>query len=200
MTEQNRFSEKFSEKSTIELESMVGNNDYQKDAQLAAAWELKHRGKISADYIPRDPEPVKSEKVETQTKEASNVTNDPNAPMLYHSMFILVYGALFSVFFRGILLALNLRTLNKTKLAWGALIASFLYSGVQITVLNLLDQNSTLTVLISMLGVFLMEKIFWGNQMEKNLKFRKRSVWTPLIIAILIYAPLLYLIIAYGVN
>ncbi|MBV6645965.1 MAG: hypothetical protein KI790_10975 [Cyclobacteriaceae bacterium] len=199
MTEQNRFSKKFAEKSTSELENIVGNNDYQRDAQLAAAWELKHRGEISEDDIPGEPEPVKTEKVQIQAKEASNVTDDPSAPLLYHSKFILVYGALFSVFFGGILLAMNLRTLNKTKLAWGVLIASFIYSGVQITVLNLLDQNSTLTVLISMLGVYLIEKIFWVNQVEKNLKFRKRSVWTPLIIAILIYAPLLYFIIAYGV-
>lgn len=194
MSKQNRFSEKFAEKSTSHLKSLLNNNDYQKDAQLAALWELERRGEASIDDFPVEEHIKEQNKELERISQDPNVTDDPSAPLLYHPGFVLIYGILFSVFLGGILLAINLSAIKKYSLVWGVLISSFVYTVAVIIILNLIGNNTSLGVITSIAGMYLIEMIFWSKKVDKSLKFRKRSIWGPMIFGIIIYIPLVILI------
>lgn len=49
MDKKNHFSDKFESKTTEELRNIIDNKDYQKEAQLAAAWELERRSELGQD-------------------------------------------------------------------------------------------------------------------------------------------------------
>ncbi len=197
MIKKNRFSDKFAAKSNSELENIIGNIDYQREAQIAAAWELERRGESQETEELSDLGATENQDIEQENPQVYNVTDDPNAPELYHPRFILVYGALFSVFLAGVLLAVNLATLKKNRLAWMALLVSLFYTVAQATILNLIDRNSLLALSLSLLGIYILERIFWAKEVS-GLAFRKKPIWIPLIIAIVIYAPLFYLVVSFG--
>jgi hypothetical protein len=198
----NSFTKVMAAKTDIELlEYVEKKSRFQERAVLAASWELEKRGRTTED--------VKKLIVELEKKESfaesesivkpkpSNVTEDPNAPLLYSPKFILVYGALFSVLFGGILMAVNFARLGKQKLAWMVALSALLYSVLQGTLLNSIDQDM-LTVPLTILGVYLLEQLIWKPNVSPDLKYRKRKIWIPLLIAIGIWGPIFYLIITGG--
>ena len=67
MEKKNHFSEKFKDKSTDELKNIVDNADFQKDAQLAAVWELEKRDIAVEAKVVQEYEETQVEKEEIQT-------------------------------------------------------------------------------------------------------------------------------------
>lgn len=201
MNKENHFSKIMVDKSINELNEYIDKKStFQEDAVLAAMWELERSGISDEKFSNIEVEiEVKKEKQKEQTdifKPDKNITDDPNAPLLYNPRFILVFGALFSVFAGGILYAINFSRLNQKKNALLVILTSLAYSILQVTILILIETGtSMLTLPVSLLGVYLIDTLFWKKYTADNLKYRKQSVWVALIIALLIWVPIGYLII-----
>lgn len=188
-------------KTDSELREYINNkSQFQDNAVFAAIWELEKRENLhdsDKELINQFEQEVnlRREKIE-KVKRDSNVTDDPSAPLLYHPKYILVFGVLFSVFAAGILMAMNLSRLNKGKSSLLTLFTGLAFTAVQIVVLGLIEFNTTaLTFPINYLGINLLESLFWKKNVSRDLKFRKRSIWPPLFIGILITIVYIYLLI-----
>jgi hypothetical protein len=201
MTKENSFSRIMTSKSDSELKNYIENkSQFQEAAILAAIWELEKRNNLGSKekLIEKEIEQKKIEEIERieQIKKESNITDDPNAPILYHSKFVLIFGALFSVFAGSILMALNFARLDKKKIAWLVVLSGLIYSTLQVIVLNQIQTSTTgLTLPISLLGMYLLELVFWKKQVSPDLKFRKRNIWGAIIIGLISWIPIIYSII-----
>lgn len=126
-----------------------------------------------------------------------NVVTDLNAPQLYSKQVIAVFSILFSVLFGGILLAVNLKTINRKKAILPVLVYSVVYTGLMIYLLNLLPgYRSGLPLLLNMLGAMVLYNYFWRRSIGNAFKHRTRPFWIPLIIGIGISAVFIWAIFA----
>ena len=121
MMQENFFSKKIATKSDSELQNYIDNKThFQEDAVLAAIWELEKRNKAgeNSKKVKLEIEQERKDSIEKIEKQDPNITDDINAPILYHSRFILIFGAILSVFASSILMALNFAQIDKKKMAW----------------------------------------------------------------------------------
>ncbi len=183
------------------LQNYIDNkSQFEDDAVLAAVWEFEKRNK-AGDDIKNIELQIEKKRIDEnerldKIKKKSNVTDDPNAPILYHLKFVLFFGAFFSVFAGSILMALNFTRLERKKEAWLVVLSGLIYSTVQMLVLSQVEiYTAGLTMAISLLGMYLLETVFWKKQVPADLKFRKRNVWGAIIIGFTSLIPLIYAII-----
>jgi len=200
MIKENYYSNKMAGISDKDLMEYIENkSQYNDEAILAAIWELEKR-KLASDEILELENLINQQKLNEQEgsdeiNKASNLTLDPNAPLLYSSKFILIFGTLFSVFGGGILIALNFSRLNKPKHALLALFFSLSFTIIQLMFFSLINVTSAfITAPVSLLGIYLLDIYFWKRSVPHNLKFRKRDIKGALIIAVLISLFFVYLI------
>ncbi len=201
MTKENSFSSKMVYKSEAQLKEYLGDNvRIQEGAVRAAIWELEKRGLVDEEtkeairQIEYDRVTGQKRNIDEQIQ--NNITDDPNAPLLYRDKFIVLFGALFSVLAGGILLAINLAKIGKQNLVIPVIIASIMYLVLQVYLLNLLESYSNIVAIpVTILGVLLLENLFWKKNVKRDLKYRKRPVWGAVIIALIISSPLVYLTI-----
>lgn len=180
---ENFFSPKMALKSDEELKAIINNKqDYQKEALMAAMWELEKRGKGEAT------EPIKAEiwqkaqLEEKQYRQENNYTDDPNAPELYPKWSIWFLGIFFAPVFAGIMLAMNLQRLEKRKY----LFLSIALGIVPFIILASLPvQSKGFTYLINGAATITMVEVIWNREIGE-LKYRKRSAFIPILISILI--------------
>ncbi|MEQ6119786.1 hypothetical protein [Reichenbachiella sp. MALMAid0571] len=201
MANENYFSNKMVNKTDSELQNYAYNKSkFQEEAVLAAIWELEKRKKAGEDIknIESEIEQKQKDVDEAIKKELrdSNITDDPNAPILYHSKFVFFFGAFFSVFAGSILMALNFAQLDKKNTAWLVALSGLIYSAVQVITLNQIEKSTSgLALPISLLGMYILESVFWKKQVSSDLKFRKRSIWGAIIIGSICWIPFIYAII-----
>lgn len=126
-----------------------------------------------------------------------NVVDDPEAPEYYSQSAINVFSILFSVFFGSFMLAANCSDAGKK--GWPVTLFGFLYTAIAIIVLSKIDINIGFIgpYIINGLGVLIMYEMFWKPDIGVDTKYRAKPIWKPLIIAAVIFIPLLYLIIKY---
>lgn len=199
MTKENHFSSKMTKMSEAELRDYVDNREkFQVAAVQAAIWELEKRELAGEDMkiLEQKIEQEKTERQETFKKEQGlkNITDDPNAPLLYRDKFIMFFGVLFSVLAGGILMAINFSKLGKKNLILPVIIVSLIYTILQGYLLSLMETSSNMLAYpASFLGMLILEKLFWKKHTEEELQYRKRPVWGAVIIALLFWAPIFYL-------
>lgn len=130
-----------------------------------------------------------------------NITDDPDAPLLYRNKFIFFYGAIFSVLAGGILMSINFYKLGLKKNILPTLLFATTFGIIQSIALNLLSINITgFTLAVSLLGMYLLETLIWNKKVDQNLKYRKRPVLGAmligLMIALILIVPLIFLSIS----
>ncbi len=198
------FIEELKQKSNEELKDMVINFQMYSVALTSAAKnEITNRGIELSDEEKQIIETTicKIKKAATENKEASkswdsfnvewkqNIVTDVNAPQLYSRQIINVFSALFSVLFGGILLAINLKTVNNKKAILPVLLYSLFYTGLMIYILYLIPGSKLgLVVFLNMIGAIVLYIYFWGKYIGKDFQYRTKPYWIPLIIGILITA------------
>jgi len=201
MTGENFFSSRMVSKSNSELQEYIENkSQFQEEAVLAAILELEKRNsggdelkKIEQEIQQRQ---IAEEDLVEKTNKELKITNDPNAPLLYSSKFIMIYGVLFSVLAGGILMAMNFSKLHKRKSSILVVVFSFIFVIIQCAILGSMERKiSTLTVTFSFLGMYLLQFLFWKREVSPELEFRRRNVWGAVIIALGITIPVVYLVI-----
>ncbi len=146
--------------------------------------ELQNRGIETNDY---------SQIIESIKKNEPKL--DENSPTLYSQKVIYTFSILFTVIFGGILFAINLKEVDKKNGIVPVIIFAVLYTVLSVYILELINSGLPGTVVLAAVGALVINNIFWNKYIGKNTKYHKKSYTKPLIIALLIFIPLLALTI-----
>lgn len=131
-------------------------------------------------------------------RDKNNFIEDPDAPLLFSRRAIYGFSVFFSVVFGSIMLAINVsKTAGKGK-AVLVVLFGLVYTVVTILIAETLKLNSGLGVVISLLGAVLIETLFWNRFIGNATLYRKRPIWVPLAIAVVLAAGLIFVIVKYG--
>lgn len=202
MSQENFYSPKMILKTEDELRDYIDNQDhFQKEAVLAAIWELEKRGipiENSAQIKEEITANIPEISMETATAPIEN-TKQTETPELYSTQFILIFG-LFSLLGGGILMALNFMQLKNVKAARLVVIVAVIYSlltGIALQSFGI--TNMFISLAVSMLGIYLLYDFVYKKEFPKDLKnYTPRNIWTPILILLALSIPLLYLLSATG--
>ncbi|MBK8368777.1 MAG: tetratricopeptide repeat protein [Bacteroidetes bacterium] len=125
-----------------------------------------------------------------------NVVDDPDAPQFYSERAIYGFSIAFSVLFGSILLAINLKQTGKKAQAWSVVAFGITYTAIQMFVLSSIERNTTgLGFVASMGGALILNHYFWKTYIGKDIKYRTKPIWIPLIVGIVITASILFVYI-----
>jgi len=185
------------------MDYLTNFSKYTADSITAAVDELKRRGKNFTDEELND---IKS-KIETRKKDegdddelfASNawrkdVVTDPNAPLLYSKGAIRVFSIVFSVIFGAVLLSYNVGDTNKK---WIVIGFGIIYTSLTVLLLNLISSNIFWGYMLNTAGGLGLTTTFWNMYIGKDIKYRAKPIWIPLIISLIITIPIV-LVVIYG--
>lgn len=207
MSEESLFAMKMAKMSDAELKKHIDNKDeYQDFAILTAILELEKRGIHIENGMQIKEELISSETIENESIDTPLIENNIHSNetlALYSTKSIFIFGTLFSVFGGGILMAINLFQLNKRNNAWYVIIGSVLYSfilnyiysfldiadKVSITAVTSINDIFTailISILSSLVGVYLLYELFWKKEIPSNTTIRNKSIWQPVVIILLI--------------
>lgn len=195
----NKFIEKMALKTDSELETIFENKDkYTGDAIQAVIWELEKRKRIpesdftfSEKVFDMVPSEKKTEPIEFDQN--ASTFDEFELPILYSKKTIQGFTIFFSTIFGAVLLMYNLKEMSKPKarnqvLAFGILYTILIYV-VVITIIN----NFFVTIILNLIGYGILTEFFWKKHLESNLKYKKKEITKPLIIALLITGFLVFL-------
>lgn len=194
-----------SRKTETELKTVIADSkSYVEEARQAAIWELEERN-LKSDEIVEAEQVLAHEmasKLETQNESIFErgkkyITDDPNAPEFYSKRAITMFSALFSTIFGAVLLMSNLKAVDNRKGRFWVLVFGIIYTTLIIVVLNQFETNTNLALFFNIGGALILTEVFWNKQIGKELKHRKKKIWKPLIISIIITIPFI-LAIVYG--
>jgi len=129
---------------------------------------------------------------------------DEAAPILYSKRAIYTFTFFFSVIFGAGLMVINLRTLRRPE---GVVPTVSFSIGFLATVFLVLDylQSSSGTItsrgyLVSYLGSWLILKLIWDKYIGKDQKYRKRSVFFPLLVGIALIVGYLFFVTRFSTH
>jgi hypothetical protein len=185
------------------LEYIVKPEDFHDDAVLAAIWELERRRPLKTNELGLEAEIIdRSEKKIVSISEFDRQSfplNDSALPSLYSIRSIQVFSVLFSVLAGGILMAINFgRTTQKTE-AIKVLGFSLAYTIISVLIFALVGiQSPFLSIILNLLGAFLINELFWKRVLGLNFRFKKQQIWSALIFAIILISPLIWYVIKTG--
>ena len=189
----------------VDLQEYIDNRvKYNPNAVFAAIDELKNRGRTFSDT---EIETIKSDldkqqeiskqrvadSSESAMKWDKNAVDDSDAPLLYSQKAIYSFSLFFGVLFGSILMTLNFRKTADKKGGLTALAFGVVYTAIQLWVLSFIPRNTGLTLATSLGGAFILNLYFWNKFIGKETTYRKRPIWTPLILGIAL-AALLFLV------
>jgi len=175
------------------------------EAITLAINELKTRGIILSDdetiSIEKKFKKKKKEK-EVEDKmyindETENIVDDTNidAPVFYTQKAIWIFSTVFTVIFGAILLMSNLKD-KKSK--WIVFSFGVLYTAIAILILSQFPRNTSMTFMVNALGSIILTQLFWNKYIGTDIKYRKKKIWKPLIISIMIMIPFIFAAIYNG--
>lgn len=136
-----------------------------------------------------------------------NLIKEASAIELYTNRLIWVFSIFFGVIFGTVLQISNFVKIKNSKGIYLSLAFGIIYTIFQLYALNYIEENflnlntgkSTLTYLFSGIGAYglfyIRESLF-----PKKIEYRAKSFIVPLIIAIIIYIPVIYVIITFSGN
>ena len=195
---ENKFIEKFQNKTDSELEYILENKkSYNEQAVFASIQILKERNgessvlKSAEEEIETEKEKkeITQRKAVEENKKKDNITDDPNAPELHSKKVIMVFSGLFSTIFGAVLLMYNMKqTENKTGRIQ-VLIFGILYTIATLVVVNLINISGNIALIFNIAGGGILTEYFWNKFIGKNFEHRKRSWIKPAIISVLIIIP-----------
>jgi hypothetical protein len=179
------------------------SEQFHDEAVLAAIWELAGRRKLLKDEQKLETEIAKRitspAKVLPGIYESEDIVIKVTQPSLYSIRSIQIFSVLFSVLAGGILMAINFNRTSKKQEALKVLGFSLVYTVFSMLIFALLGtQSPILSVVLNLLGAFLIDELFWKRVLGKEFRFDKQQVWTALIIALLIISPVIWYLIQSG--
>jgi hypothetical protein len=205
------FEQLMSGKSDAELQVYLDEREkYTPEAIEAAITEMQKRGRIIPEdnllnirfeldqkRLLKDKEAAEFWKTENKWKK--NVVNDETAPIYYSEKAIYGFSILFSVVFGAVLMANNLKKTDARKGVWEVVAFGVIYFSLQLWVLSMIPGGTGLTIATTMFGAIIMNQYFWKKYIGRNVKYRAKQIWKPLIIGLIIFIPL-FLVVIYSNN
>jgi ABC-type antimicrobial peptide transport system permease subunit len=178
--------------------------DFHDEAVLAAIWELSQRRPLLTDEL-RLEEEISSRSQEIEVVSIPEViktdfrADSPNLPSLYSIGAIQLFSVLFSVLGGGILMAINFSKTTRRIEAIKVLGFSVSYTIISLLIFSLMGtQSAILSIVLNLLGAFLIDQLFWKRVLGLDFRFKKRQVWSALIIAMVIISPLIWYVLKTG--
>lgn len=158
---------------------------------------LKERNVTLADDISETITGQLAEKERNQQTGTSiwnkNIVEDMDAPAYYSQRAIYIFSILFSVLFGAVMLAYNLRKAGQSF--WQTIILGILYTALEIYILDQFSVSIVHTFIGNSLGSVVLYQLFWNNWIGKETKYKAKPIWVPLIVALILFIPLLILIV-----
>jgi len=177
--------------------------DFHEEAVLAAIWELAKRRPLRND----------EKKLEAELNKRVSSPEEPHLPgtvsgiemtatplpVLYSVRSIQIFSVLFSVLAGGILMAINFNRTTQKLEVMKVLGFSLLYTIITFMVFSLLGtQSPVLTIMLNLLGAYLIDELFWKRVLGSEFRFDKQKVWTALLVAMLLISPIIWYAIKTG--
>lgn len=179
------WTEIMSKKETSELAELIRNKNSESEEKVNAALkELKIRGIEFENY---------NEIIETTKKAVQEP--DENSPILFSDKVIWTFSMLFSVVFGGVLLSINLKETDKRKGIFPVIAFSVLYTALSIYILGLINAGNGGTLILGAIGALILNEVFWKKYIGKGIIYHRKSWVKPLIIALVIFTPIILLVI-----
>jgi drug/metabolite transporter superfamily protein YnfA len=118
-------------------------------------------------------------------------------PEFYSDRAIYAFSFLFSTIFGAVLLAINIKNSESKKGIPQVLLFGFLYTFLEVWVLNMVHNASTgLSFAANIGGALILQKVLWKKYIGKDVPHVKKSVLVPALIGIAIVALFLWAILA----
>ncbi|MCI2229228.1 hypothetical protein MC378_08620 [Polaribacter sp. MSW13] len=182
-----------SKKSNTALEDILEKKeDYTDEAIQAAIWELENRGVIKKTEVAFEDKEFIENKFSTKTLN-ENPVEELQMSVLYSKKAIQGFTIFFTTIFGAVLLMSNLKELNKSKARIEVLVFGISYTLLSIVLLNFLPRMFLITLLFNFVGYLILVEFFWNKNLGKDLKYKKKEIWKPLITSILITGVLIFL-------
>ena len=188
-------------KSDKELEEYLNNiMAYSRDIVEAAIQELKNRGRLFTEVELSTFESKIQERENTIGKNTitvrdsieKNIVEDESALALYSRKTVDWTTLIFGIIVGSILMALNFKSVEKKKGIIAVLFFGILYFILEIFIMSFLpdDMASSLTNVVRLglngLGAYIMHTLIWNKVIGKDFEYRKKAVWLPILIGIII--------------
>ncbi|MDD4991509.1 MAG: hypothetical protein PHR83_04670 [Paludibacter sp.] len=187
-------------KSDKELEDYLINiMAFSREIVEAAITELKNRGRVFTKDELATLETKIQERENTIGKNTitvrdsleKNIVEDESALALYSRKTIDWTTLIFGVVVGSILMVLNLKSTDKKKGILTVLLFGIFYFLLENYILSIIpDITSSFLNLgrlcLNGLGAFIMHTLIWNKFIGKDFKYRKKSIWLPILLGIII--------------
>ena len=195
------FQRLMTKKSDKELEEYLNNiMAYSRDIVEAAIQELKNRGRLFTEVELSTFESKIQERENTIGKNTitvrdsieKNIVEDESALALYSRKTVDWTTLIFGIIVGSILMALNFKSVEKKKGIIAVLFFGILYFILEIFIMSFLpdDMASSLTNVVRLglngLGAYIMHTLILNKIIGKDFEYRKKAVWLPILIGIII--------------
>ena len=122
-------------------------------------------------------------------KEYKNViVGDPDAPLMYSRRVIYFFSVLFGALFGSIMLAINIGKLGKRTEALYTVLFGIAFTTIQVFIGMRAAPGSSTSygILFGFAAAFCLDFFFWKRVIGYSTFYRKRQIWVPLIIGIVL--------------
>lgn len=186
-------------KSDKELEDYLINiMAFSREIVEAAITELKNRGRAFTEdelsaletKIQERENTIGKNTITVRDSLEKNIVEDKSALALYSRKTIDWSTLIFGIVVGSILMVLNLKSTEKKKGILTVLIFGTVYLLLEIFILSLIpDKTSSFVNLARLglngLGAFIMHTLIWDKFIGKDFKYRKKPIWLPIILGII---------------
>jgi len=190
------------------LERVKNPKKYMPNTVDASIMVLKYRGYTFAEeelnlifddvQKSRDKAMLVTNKLGFFNEEYKNViVEDPEAPYLYSRKVIYGFSFLIGPWFSSIMMAINLNRINKFIEPIFAVLFGIFFTISQFFILSFSNSQSIIIFyfFFNFISAYCLDFIFWKYYIGYPTFYRKRSIWVPLIIAILFISIIIALLI-----
>ena len=175
------FIDKISKMDRFELLELYNKTTiYRVDALQTIEAELQKR---ELDFEAHDYAYLKSLENEENPVE-TNFVSEEEVVSLYSRSAVFGFSIFFSTIFGSILLMINLRRLGEKRKGFEILLLGIAYAVLSSVLVDLAGANLVLSLVLNVLGGYLMSTYFWAKYIGLEFSHEKQSILIPLILGI----------------
>jgi hypothetical protein len=195
-------------KSDKELEDYLINiKAYSREIVEAAISEMKNRGRVFTEdeltvletKIQERENTIGKNTITVRNSLDKNIVEDKSATAFYSRKTIYWSTLFFGTIVGSILMVLNFKNTEKKKGIISVLLFGFVYSFLEVYILFFLENMTTiqyksssyfnlLGLILNGFGAFVMGTLFWNKFIGKDFKYRKKTIWLPILLGIIVDA------------
>jgi len=145
-------------------------------------------------------EAPKAYNTEPEEVRVEETDEDEDIPTLYSERVIYTFSVLFSVIAGGILLARNLKEVNRKDGIPHVIAFSLIYTFLSGYLMTVSKSGLVGTVVLAIIGAMVLNSYFWNAYIGRGINYYRKSYGKALIIALLILIPLFLLAVWGGMS